>query len=64
MVIELKLNTVLMNLFESDEEDSVENTLIDIKNRYGKNSILRGISYLEYSTARNRNKLIGGHNAE
>ena len=53
-----------LNLFESDEEDSVENTLIDIKNRYGKNSILRGISYLEYSTARNRNKLIGGHNAE
>lgn len=53
-----------LNLFENDDEDNVESTLINIKNRYGKNSILRGISYLEYSTARDRNILIGGHNAE
>ncbi|PGL85646.1 DNA repair protein [Bacillus sp. AFS054943] len=33
----------------------------EIRTKFGKNSILRGISYSSISTARNRNLLIGGH---
>lgn len=35
-----------------------------LKTKFGSNSILRGISYSEGATQRNRNKLIGGYNAE
>ena len=38
--------------------------MINIKKKYGKNSILRAVSYTENATARDRNRLIGGHNAE
>ncbi len=37
--------------------------IYDIKKKYGPNSLLRTISYLEDATARKRNTLIGGHNA-
>ena len=36
----------------------------DIKNKFGKNSILRAISLKDGATTIERNKLIGGHNAE
>ena len=35
-----------------------------IRRKYGKSSIVRGISYLEHGTALRRAKLIGGHYAE
>ena len=46
-----------------DKERRMQKTLLDIKKRFGKNSILRGISYCEGATARERNKQIGGHKA-
>ena len=49
-------------LEESDEK--IENVMNLIKNKFGKNAILRAISYEEGATQRERNKLIGGHNAE
>ena len=49
-------------LEESDEK--IENVMNMIKNKFGKNAILRAISYEEGATQRERNKLIGGHNAE
>jgi DNA polymerase V len=36
--------------------------VLDIKKRFGKNAILKGMSLEEKATARIRNKLIGGHN--
>lgn len=39
----------------------VNKAIIDIKNKYGKNSILKGMNYLEGGTTRERNKFIGGH---
>jgi len=36
-------------------------TIDEIRLRYGKNSVLRASSYLDHSTARYRNGLIGGH---
>lgn len=46
------------------KDSNIQSTILNIKNKYGKNAILRGISYEEYATGRTRNKLIGGHNAE
>lgn len=56
-----------LNLFEkmdSNEETILEKTINNIKNRFGKNSILRCISLDSNGTMRQRNKYIGGHNAE
>jgi DNA polymerase V len=50
---------------ESDaKEKKLQETVISIKNRYGKNAVLKGMSYQEKATARKRNKLVGGHNSE
>lgn len=55
----------IFNNYEDENKDyKVEQVINEIKIKYGKNSILRGVSYLECATGRNRNKLIGGHNAE
>lgn len=46
-----------------EKEQKLQNTLIKIKNKYGKNACLKGTSYQEKATARYRNTTIGGHNA-
>ena len=38
-------------------------TMIEIKNKFGKNAILAGTSYQEGATGRDRNRQIGGHKA-
>ena len=43
------------------EEKKLQQTLLDIKNKYGKNAILRGMNFEEGSTAIERNSQIGGH---
>ena len=54
-----------LNFFEKENDDTnFGNTIYEIKDKYGKNSIFRGVSLLKKSTALKRNKLIGGHNAE
>jgi DNA polymerase V len=47
-----------------EKDEKLEIAINDIKKKYGKNSILRGISYEEKATQKKRNTLIGGHNAE
>ena len=42
---------------------AIKNAINDIKKNMGKNSVLRGLNYLESATMRERNKMIGGHNA-
>ena len=42
-------------------DKSLQETLLGIRAKYGKNAILRGISYTPASTARERNAQIGGH---
>lgn len=44
-----------------EEEKRIQKTIIDIKNKYGKNAILKGINFVDGATARERNKQIGGH---
>ena len=48
---------------ELARERKIQETIINIKNRFGKNSLLRGLNFDEGSTARERNKQIGGHKA-
>ena len=44
-------------------ERSIQQTLLDIKKKYGKNAILRGMNLQESATAITRNASIGGHKA-
>ena len=46
-----------------EKEKRLQQTMLSIKQRYGKNSILHGTSYQEGATGRDRNKQIGGHKA-
>ena len=58
-------NFVQLDLFEAvenaDRDKKIQKTMIDIKSRYGKNSILKGTNFLDGATARERNMQIGGH---
>lgn len=42
-------------------DEDLQRAVLKIKRRYGKNAILRGISFEEGATARERNRQIGGH---
>ena len=48
---------------ELARERRMQETILNIKQRFGKNSLLRGLNFEEGSTARERNKQIGGHKA-
>ncbi len=43
------------------KEKNLQKALIDIKKKYGKNGILKGMNYTEGATAKDRNNQIGGH---
>ncbi len=46
-----------------EKERKLNSALLDIKKRFGKNAVLRGVSYEEGSTQKERNSQIGGHKA-
>lgn len=46
-----------------DREKKLQKTVLRIKKKYGKNTILKGMNYCEGATAKDRNKQIGGHKA-
>ena len=48
---------------ERAKERRMQEALLNIKHRFGKNAILKGTSYAEGATAKERNKQIGGHKA-
>lgn len=45
------------------KEKDLQESLLAIREKFGKNSILRGISFEEGATAKERNATIGGHKA-
>ncbi|WP_088344931.1 Y-family DNA polymerase [Bacillus cereus] len=49
------------NITQREQEVKLTKVMDEIRTRFGKNSILRGISYTYSATARYRNTLIGGH---
>jgi DNA polymerase V len=48
---------------QNDKERKKQIVMLDIKKKYGKNAIIRGMNLEEGSTAMSRNKQIGGHKA-
>lgn len=58
---------VQMDLFTDtgklEKEKQLQKTMLQIKKRFGKNSVLKGTSFLEGATMRERNGQIGGHKA-
>lgn len=48
---------------ELEREKKMQNTMLDIKKKYGKNAILKGMNLQEGATTLDRNKQIGGHRA-
>lgn len=48
---------------EREKERRLQQAVLDIKKKYGKNAILKGTNLLEGATAASRNTQIGGHKA-
>ena len=48
---------------EQEKERRLQKSILDIKKKYGKNAVLRGLGYEEGATTRTRNGQIGGHKA-
>lgn len=46
-----------------EKERRVQDAIVNIKHKYGKNAILKGMNYKEGATAKDRNSQIGGHKA-
>ena len=46
-----------------EQEKKMQQAMLDIKKKFGKNAILKGMNLQEGATARDRNEQIGGHKA-
>lgn len=46
-----------------EKERKLQEAMLEIKNRFGKNAVLKGTSFREGATGRERNEKIGGHKA-
>ena len=46
-----------------ENEKKLQKAVIDIKKKFGKNAILKGMNLQEGATAKDRNRQIGGHKA-
>ena len=51
-------------LAAEEKEKKVQHAMLDIKKKFGKNAIVKGMDLQEGATARERNNTIGGHRAE
>ena len=46
-----------------ERERKMQQAMLDIKKKFGKNAILKGMNLQEGATAKDRNSRIGGHKA-
>ena len=46
-----------------EQEKKMQQAMLDIKKKFGKNAILKGMNLQEGATAKDRNEQIGGHKA-
>ena len=66
---QLNLVTNHQNINQKDEKEALEKeknlqkATLKIKQKYGKNAILKGMNLEEGATTRERNEIIGGHKA-
>lgn len=57
-------NSLLFDTEKVEKEKKTERSVLAIKEKFGKNALLRGMDLQEGATTVERNKLIGGHNGE
>ena len=55
-------NTILKE--ELEKEKSIQKTILDIKKKYGKNSLLKAMNLEDGATTIDRNGQIGGHKSD
>ncbi len=48
---------------QEEKEKKIQQAILDIKRKYGKNAVIKGMNLEEGSTAMDRNRQIGGHKA-
>ena len=46
---------------KQEQERKLQNAMLEIRTKYGKNAVLKGTSFLDGATTRDRNNQIGGH---
>ena len=46
-----------------EKERQMQEAMLQIKNKFGKNAILKGVNFEEGATGRDRNRQVGGHKA-
>jgi DNA polymerase V len=49
------------NIEDAEREHRMQKAMLDIKDKFGKNAILKGMNLQEGATTRERNRQIGGH---
>ena len=47
-----------------EREKQIQNTMLSLQHRYGKNAVVKGMNLLDGATTIERNRLIGGHKAD
>ena len=48
---------------QEEKEKKIQQAILGIKKKYGKNAVVKGMNLEEGATAMDRNKQIGGHKA-
>lgn len=54
---------IFADIDDIEKEKKIQESLVKIREKYGKNAVLKGMNYYDRATMRKRNGLIGGHNA-
>lgn len=54
---------IFMDPVALEQEEHIQHALLEIRQRFGSNAILKGKNFLAGGTARERNQQIGGHRA-
>ena len=62
-LLERARETVAELSVAEDREKKMQQAMVDIRKKFGKNAILKGMNLEEGATARERNRQIGGHKA-
>lgn len=60
---ELSSYTLFTDVEAEEEERRLQRAVLAVKEKYGKNSLLKGTSYKQGATGRERNEQVGGHHA-
>ena len=57
-------NKIEEQKIKEDNEHKTQKVILEIKSKYGKNAILKGMNLEEGATTITRNKQVGGHRSE